>query len=81
MGWGDNSGSLKTTKHSSGEYEEVSQVDADGNEILDEHDNPVKLRQEVLHDCGTFEIEALPEGVSDEEMSGYLETEYAADME
>lgn len=81
MGWGDNKESLQTTKHSSGEFESVDKLDSEGNVVLDDHDNPVKIRKEILHDCGTFEIEALPENVSNEEMSGYLETQYADDME
>jgi hypothetical protein len=80
MGWGDNENSLKTTKHSSGEFESVDKLDSEGNVVLDEHDNPVKMRVEVLHDCGTFEITALPENVSNEEMSGYLETNYDTEM-
>jgi len=80
MGWGDNEISLKTTKHSSGEFEIINKLDLDGNIILDKNENPVKVRKEIMHDCGTFEIETLPENIEVEEMSEYLETNYFDSM-
>lgn len=80
LGWGDNDISLKTTRHSSGEFEEVEQLDAEGNPVLDEHDNPVMVRREITHESNVFEIAGLPENVSNEEMKAYLEETYTEEM-
>lgn len=80
IGWGDNAESLKTTRHSSGTYELVNVTDVGGNNVLDEHDNPVMRNTEILHECDVFEIASLPENVSSDDMRAYLEENYEEEM-